>query len=81
MKLFSCLPDISWGDGGMDLQIPLQKLFSLLITISMVGLISTTSVVPKCGARPPGAQEILKGGARGAKLFYSQKINKKHKCN
>jgi hypothetical protein len=37
---------------------------------------------PKCGARPPGgAQEILKGGARGAKLFYSQKINRKHKYN
>jgi hypothetical protein len=24
-----------------------------------------------------GAQEILKGGARGVKLFYSLKINKK----
>jgi hypothetical protein len=32
---------------------------------------------PKFGARPlgGGAQEILKGGARGAKLFYSLKIN------
>jgi hypothetical protein len=38
---------------------------------------------PKYGAPPPwGAQEILKGGgARGAKLFYSLKINKKHKYN
>jgi hypothetical protein len=34
---------------------------------------------PKCGARPPGGvQEILKGGARGVKLFYSLKINKKN---
>jgi hypothetical protein len=33
------------------------------------------------GARPRGggAQEILKVGARGAKLFYSLKINKKLK--
>jgi hypothetical protein len=37
---------------------------------------------PECGLRPPGgAQEILKGGARCAKLFYSLKINKKHKYN
>jgi hypothetical protein len=34
-------------------------------------------VVPKVW----GAQEILKGGTRGAKLFYSLKINKKHKYN
>jgi hypothetical protein len=37
---------------------------------------------PKCGAPPPwGAQETLKGGARGVKLCYSLKINKKHKYN
>jgi hypothetical protein len=29
------------------------------------------------GRAPLGAQEILKGGARGAKLFYSLKTNKK----
>jgi hypothetical protein len=40
------------------------------------------AVVPKVWGAPPGrVQEILKGGARGAKLFYSQKINKKHKYN
>jgi hypothetical protein len=35
-------------------------------------------MVPKVWGAPPGggAQEILKGGARGAKLFYSLKINK-----
>jgi hypothetical protein len=35
---------------------------------------------PKCGAHPPEGgcvcvQEIIKGGAKGAKLFYSLKIN------
>jgi hypothetical protein len=30
---------------------------------------------------PKEAQKILKGGARGAKLSYSLKINKKHKYN
>jgi hypothetical protein len=30
------------------------------------------TVVPKVWGAPPwGAQEILKGGSRGAKLFYS----------
>jgi hypothetical protein len=45
-------------------------------------IISLRQWFPKCGARPPGgAEEIHKGGARGAKLFYSLKINKKHKYN
>jgi hypothetical protein len=35
-----------------------------------------SSVVPKVWDAPP-----IKGGARGAKLFYSLKINKKHKYN
>jgi hypothetical protein len=45
--------------------------------------ISPKQWFPKCGAPPRGggAQEILKAGARGAKLFYSLKINKKHRCN
>jgi hypothetical protein len=47
-----------------------------------VGCVGLTQWFPNCGAFPPGgAQEILKGGARGAKLFYSLKINKKHKYN
>jgi hypothetical protein len=34
---------------------------------------------PNCGGRPPGggARDPQGGGARGAKLFYSLKINKK----
>jgi hypothetical protein len=45
-------------------------------------LIELRQWFPKCGARPPGeAQEILKGDARGAKLFYLLKINKNHKYN
>jgi hypothetical protein len=45
-------------------------------------LLPPRSVVPKVwGAPPGGGEEILKGDARGAKLFYSLKINKKHKYN
>jgi hypothetical protein len=41
---------------------------------------TTRPVVPKVWGAPPwGVEEILKGGARGAKLFYSLKINEKHK--
>jgi hypothetical protein len=37
---------------------------------------------PKSRGSPlGGAQEIFKGGAKSAKLFYSLKINKKHKYN
>jgi hypothetical protein len=62
--------------------MPLERVYREW-QIQLIPEIDSIPVVPKVWGAPPwgggGAQEILKGGARGVKLFYSLKINKKHK--